>query len=123
MRLLHIFLALMFMAFASLQVNDPAPVLWILIYGSMSVVCVMGIFKYYSRKFMTVLAVGFLAYCVILWPGISEWLQQENKNVLFDDGMKMNPPYIEQSRKFLGLVICLAVLTFYFLRSIIKRSA
>ncbi len=123
MRFLHILLALMFMAFASLQVNDPDPVLWILIYGSMSVVCVMAIFEFYNRKLMVVLTVGFLTYCVILWPGISEWLQQENKSVLFDDVMKMEHLYIEESREFLGLVICLAVLSFYFLRSLRTRSS
>src|SRR5688572_17646236 len=117
MKYLHILLAIMFMAFASLQVNDPDPVLWILIYGAMSVVCVMAIFEFYSRKLMVLLAVGFLVYCFFLWPGVSEWLSQDNKSVLFDDVMKMDHLYIEEAREFLGLVICLIVLTFYFFRS------
>jgi len=121
MKFLHIFLALMFMGFASLQLNDPDPALWILIYGSMSVVCVMAIFEYYIPKLMIALAAGFLVYCVILWPGVAEWLQQENKSVLFDDVMKMDHLYIEESREFLGLLICLAVLVFYFLRSLRKK--
>lgn len=111
------------MVFASLQINDPDPVVWILIYGFMSVVCVMAIFEFYSRKLMIGLAVVFFVYCFFLWPGVAEWMRQEDKGVLFDDVMKMEYPYIEESREFLGLIICLAVLTFYFFRSLRAKSA
>ncbi len=117
MKYLSIFFALMFMAFAALQVNDPDPILWILIYGVMAVVSVMAIFDYYNRKLMTGLTVLFAAYMIILFPGVSEWLQQDNKSALFDDVMKMEYPYIEESREFLGLLICLVVLALYFFRS------
>ena len=123
MKFLHGFLALMFMAFAALQVNDPDPVLWILIYGAMSVVCVMAIFEVYNRLLLIVLAVGYSVYCFLLWPGVAEWLQQENKSALFDDVMKMEHVYIEESREFLGLLICLAVLVFYIFRSLRKKPA
>lgn len=123
MKFVHGLLAVMFMGFAYLQLNDPDPVLWILIYGAMSVVCVMAIFEYYNKKLMGVLAVGFIIYCFILWPGVAEWFQQEDKSVLFDDVMKMEYPYIEESREFLGLIICLAVLAFYFFRSSRAKSA
>lgn len=111
------------MGFASLQLNDPDPVLWILIYGVMSVVCVMAIFEFYSKKLMVVLSIAFLVYCIFLWPGVAEWLKQENKGVLFDDVMKMEYPYIEESREFLGLLICLLVLAFYFVRSLRTKLA
>ena len=113
----------MFIIFASFQVNDPDPVVWILIYGSMSVVSVMAIFEFYNRKLMILQAVLFVVYCFFLWPGVSEWLKQENKSVLFDDVMKMEHLYIEEAREFLGLIICLAVLTFYFFRSLRTKSA
>lgn len=123
MKILHILLTLMFMAFASLQLNDPDPAVWIIIYGAMAVVCVMGIFEYYNRKLLVVLGLAFIVYCVLLWPGVAEWLRQEDKGVLFDDVMKMEYPYIEESREFLGLLICLAVLVFYLIRSLRKKTA
>lgn len=123
MKYLSIFFALMFMAFAALQVNDPDPILWILIYGVMAVVSVMAIFDYYNRKLMTGLTVLFAAYMIILFPGVSEWLQQDNKSALFDDVMKMEYPYIEESREFLGLLICLVVLALYFFRSFRVKAA
>lgn len=123
MKYLSIFFALMFMAFAALQVNDPDPILWILIYGVMAVVSVMAIFDYYNRKLMTGLTVLFAAYMIILFPGVSEWLQQDNKSALFDDVMKMEYPYIEESREFLGLLICQVVLALYFFRSFRVKAA
>ena len=111
----------MFIAFAALQVNDPDPVLWILIYGIMSVVSVMAIFEYYNRKLLLGLAVLYSIYMVILFPGVSEWLRQEDKGVLFDEGMKMQYVYIEESREFLGLLICLVVLALYLFRSFRRK--
>ncbi len=123
MKYLSIFFALMFMAFAALQVNDPDPVLWILIYGVMAVVSVMGIFDFYNRKLLIGLAVLFLVYMIILYPGVAEWFRQEDKSVLFNDVMKMEYPYIEESREFLGLLICQIVLATYFFRSFSKKVA
>lgn len=121
MKFLHGFLALMFLAFAGLQFNDPDPALWILIYASMAFICMMALFKVFSKTAMGILAAGYIVYCFFLWPGVSEWLAQENKGVLFDDVMKMEHLYIEESREFLGLVICLIVLAFYTLLSLRKK--
>lgn len=123
MRIFNFLLALMFLVFAFLQVNDADPAVWILIYGAMSLVCIMAIFEFYNRKLLAGLGILFMVYCFFLWPGVAEWLQQEDKGVLFDDVMKMEYVYIEESREFLGLLICLAVLIFYLVRSARMRSA
>lgn len=120
MRILNFILALMFLAFAFVQINDPDPVVWILIYGAMATLCIMAIFKYYPRKFMIALLVLYLAYCVytlIYHPGILQWLQSENKSDIFDEVAKMENLYIEESREFLGLMICVGVLIIYMVRA------
>lgn len=117
MRVINFLLALMFLVFAFLQVNDPDPALWILIYGAMSVVCIMAIFESYNRKLLVALIMLYSVYCYFLWPGISEWLRQVDKSVLFDDVMKMEHLYIEESREFLGLVISIVVVLIYTIRS------
>jgi hypothetical protein len=118
MKILNALLALMFMGFAFLQVNDPDPALWILIYGAMAVMSVMAIFQVYNKRALWLLGVGFIVYCFILWPGVAEWLRQEDRwGVLFDDVMKMEYVYIEESREFLGLLISLVVVAFYLFRS------
>jgi hypothetical protein len=123
MRIFNFLLALMFLVFAFLQVNDPDPAIWILIYGAMSVVCVMAIFESYNRKLLIALAMLFCVYCYFLWPGVLEWLQQEDKSALFDDVMKMEHLYIEESREFLGLVISIVVVLFYIIRSYRSKQA
>ncbi|MBL7858231.1 MAG: transmembrane 220 family protein [Cyclobacteriaceae bacterium] len=118
MRVLNYILALMFLLFAFVQVNDPDPILWILIYGAMAVACVLAAFEIYPTKFLIALLVVYGLYSLVYIPGVLEWLQTDNKADLFDDVAKMEHPYIEESREFLGLLICDAVLIFYIIRSI-----
>jgi hypothetical protein len=117
MRTVNFLLAIMFLGFAFLQVNDPDPILWILIYGAMAMVCIMAMFRVYYKSVLTILAVAYIVYCIILWPGVNTWLQQDRLSVLFEEGMKMQHMYIEEAREFLGLVICLVVLGVYLFQS------
>ena len=124
MRVVNFLLAIMFLAFAFLQLNDPDPLIWILIYGVMSVFCIMAIFEFYPQKFLIATAAIFTMYSLIYIPGVLEWLRSENKSELFDEIAKMNHLYIEESREFLGLLICLTVLILYIVRSRrIQKSA
>jgi hypothetical protein len=123
MKFLNAFLALMFLSFAALQLNDPDPILWVLIYGAMVAVCMMAMYNKYNKILLSVLELFYIGYCFVLWPGVAEWWAQDDKSVLFDDVMKMEYPYIEESREFLGLVICLVVLTFYTVLAYRKKPA
>jgi hypothetical protein len=114
-RLPHLFLALLFFAFALLQINDPDPLLWIGIYLAMTGVCALAAFNKYDRTVMIVLAVGYLIYMRILFPGAMDWYQSADRSLLFDDIARMQYSYIEESREFLGLLICELVLGVYLL--------
>ncbi|PZR40572.1 MAG: hypothetical protein DI538_03745 [Azospira oryzae] len=114
-RIIHLLLALMFFAFAGLQFNDPDPLLWIAIYSAMTVLCALAAFGKYYFKVMLVLAAGYLVYMVILYPGLVDWLRSSDRSLLFDDIAKMQYPFIEESREFLGLLICEVVLVVYIL--------
>jgi len=48
--------------------------------------------------------------------GMLEWLGSPNRKLLFDNIAKMQYPYIEEAREFLGLLICIAVLLYFFVR-------
>lgn len=117
MRILNFILAVMFLVFAFVQINDPDPVIWILIYGIMAVMCVMAIFEFYPAKVTLGLLVVLAIYSFVYLPGVIEWLQKDNKALLFDDIAKMQYPYIEQAREFLGLLICIGVLIFHLFRA------
>lgn len=117
MRVVNFLLAVMFLIFAFLQLNDPDPIVWILIYGIMAVVCVLAMFEFYPRNALIILAVIYLLYSIYYFPGVKVWLSQDNKSQLFDNVAKMEHPFIEESREFLGLMINVAVLIFYIVRS------
>ena len=125
MKVLNLILAALFILFAFVQVNDPDPVLWILIYGLMAVACILAAFGYYYPKALTLLLLIYLAYSFFLIPGVFEWLRSDDRSLLFDDIAKMQHLYIEEAREFLGLVICILVLTMHLLnwRSIARRTA
>lgn len=117
MKLVNLLLAVMFMAFAFVQINDPDPIAWILIYGAMAAVCVMAAFRYYPRIFMIAQLVAYVVYAIFLFDGVKEWFAQEDRTVLFDEIAKMQHPYIEESREFLGLCICIIVLAVHLMLS------
>ena len=125
MRILNSFLALMFLAFAFVQVNDPDPILWILIYGAMAVLSVMAIFEYYVPIVLYLLGVGYAVYLILLFPGMMDWFHSADRSLLFDDLAKMQYYYIEEAREFLGLMICEIVLVFYIFlaRALAKKNA
>jgi hypothetical protein len=117
MRIINFILAVMFLIFAFVQINDPDPVIWILIYGVMAVMCILAIFEFYPGKVIAGLLVIFILYSFAYVPGVIEWLTKDNKALLFDDIAKMQYPYIEQAREFLGLMICIGVLIFHLARA------
>jgi len=120
MKVINFFLALLFLAFAFVQVNDPDPWLWILIYGNMAVLCVLAMFRMYFKIWIIVSGVLYLIYSAILFPGALEWFRSPDKALLFDDLAKMQNLYIEETREFLGLMICLGVLILHFINA--KRA-
>lgn len=117
MRIVNLILAVMFLGFAFVQINDPDPLIWILIYGLLAASCVMAAFGYYLRKVLIGMAIVLSAYAIFYFPGVREWLQQDDKAMLFDNIAKMEHSYIEESREFLGLMICVAVLILHLYRS------
>jgi Transmembrane family 220, helix len=117
MRIVNFILAVMFLLFAFVQINDPDPVIWILIYGAMAVLSIMAIFKFYPMKFMIALLVLYVLYSIVYMPGVLEWLRQDDKSMLFDDVAKMQYPYVEEAREFFGLLICIIVLVIFIIRA------
>jgi hypothetical protein len=110
MKVANLLLAVMFVIFAFLQINDPDPAIWILIYGAMAVICILAAFRIYPKKIMIALLVVYVLYSIVFLPGVNEWLGQEHKEKLFDNVAKMEHVWIEESREFLGLMICVVVL-------------
>jgi hypothetical protein len=110
MKVVNFLLALLFLVFAFVQVNDPDPLLWILIYGNMAVLSILAMFKIHLKYWVLLSALIFIVYATILSGGAWQWWQSPDKSLLFDDLAKMQNIYIEETREFLGLIICLIAL-------------
>jgi hypothetical protein len=123
LKILDGFLTLMFVAFAAVQYNDPDPGLWMLVYGSMAVACAAAILNKFSPALMIPMAGGYLILSALHVDGMLTWLSSPNRKMLFDNIAKMQYPYIEEAREFLGLLICLAVLLYLFFRHRNKKAA
>ena len=123
MKVLNLILAVMFLLFAFVQINDPDPVLWILIYGLMAVACILAAFGYYFPKVLLVMLILYIGYSFVYLSGVLVWMQSNDKAMLFDNIAKMQFPYIEESREYLGLFICVFVLVMHLLTVRRKRRA
>lgn len=110
------------MVFAGVQLNDPDPLLWTFIYFSVAGVCVLGFFSRFYPKLTLALALVLVVYSLWFVPGVRQWLGQDNRVQLFDNVAKMEHPFIEESREFLGLWIAALTLFFYALRGRARKS-
>jgi hypothetical protein len=117
MKIFNIVFALIFLTFVYVQFNDPDPMLWILIYGSMVVMCGLAVVNLYPKRVYLVLLVLFVGFSMIYIPSVLVWMQQDDLTALFDEVAKMEHLYIEESREFLGLMICVVVLVVNFLQA------
>lgn len=121
MKIINFILTLIFLLFAFVQINDPDPIVWILIYGNMAVLCVLAMFKMRFIYWLAATIVLYGIYAALLINGAWEWLQSPDRSLLFDDLAKMQYPYIEETREFLGLLICISVAVFHLLSN--KKKA
>ena len=116
-KVVNILLAVMFLGFAYLQLNDPDPVIWTSIYVAVAIVCALAAFNYYNRIVLWAMTVLYALYSLVYLPGAKVWFARDDKAQLFDNVAKMEHPFIEESREFLGLGICIIVLVIYLFRS------
>ena len=106
MKILNAFLALMFIAFACLQYNDPDPLGWILVYGVVAVLCAMAALgRPYPRWGVIATAIVIGGWMLWLLPSMVNWIGMGMPSIT--GTMQAHEPYIEEVREFLGLLIAL----------------
>jgi len=95
-------------AFASLQFNDPDPVIWVSFYTICALVpLLLVVNKFYRTIFW--IAVGICAVQLFISaPGAYQYYLHMTEEPLMQ-GMNADKPYIEECREFLGALIALAL--------------
>lgn len=108
MKITKAIIAILFLWFAYVQVNDPDPWLWVALYLYVAVMAGLAFFDNYFPKMifggMFVCAIQMIA----LLPDFYTWLVNGAPSIV--ESMKAEQPHIELTREFLGSLICILVL-------------
>ncbi|TWF45330.1 transmembrane family 220 protein [Chitinophaga polysaccharea] len=112
MKALNIFLSLMFVLFAGLQYNDPDPYVWMPIYLYSAVFCWLAARQRFYPKWYIAGILVYLLYATYKFfdqNGVEDWFTKHNAENLAET-MKATKPWIEETREFFGLFICIGAL-------------
>ncbi|MEQ9290545.1 MAG: transmembrane 220 family protein [Cyclobacteriaceae bacterium] len=116
MKIFNLFFAVLFLLFVGVQYNDPDPLLWMVIYGIVSVLFFLAAFNIRIKKvILGVIIVGAL-FSLTYIPGVYDWFTIGEPGEIVAS-MKVDKPYVEESREFFGLWIALAALIFLYKKS------
>lgn len=123
MKILNIILAVIFLLFAIVQLNDtPGDILfWVLMYSFVAVVSAFAAFKKYNM-WAILLGLAVVVYELFRkFPSIAQWFSDGMPSIV--EEMQASSPYVELAREYLGLLLCLIVLVFHYIRfSKIRRK-
>jgi len=112
LKILNAILALVFVLFAYWQFNDPDALTWVIIYLVVAALSGFAIFKKIDSKILVFLMSFFVIYTLSYTPYIIDWVRQGMPNIA--EEMKATAPYIEYTREFFGLLICLIVVGWHY---------
>lgn len=106
--LLAILACLMSIA-AAVQLNDPDPLYWTVVYASTTAIIAGRAFDNFSKFWAAVVIGGVVAGMLIAFGGFVTYVQSGDAGAIFG-AMLSSKPYVEESREFLGLAIALTAL-------------
>ena len=119
MRVANIVIAGLFALFAIVQLNDPDPFRWVLLYGVVATMFLFAAFGQIRRW----AALAFMAICVVefarLVPEFINWINMGMPTITGE--MKAKEPHIEYTREFLGLLLCILSMGFLYYQSVRKK--
>lgn len=117
MRIFTYILGVIFILFSLVQLNDPDPLLWVLIYMIPAVAALVYTHRKQSKYLLIGLAIIYLIGAVMLFPpSFQEWITAEGEASSI--GMKL--PMIEEARESMGLFLCFLMFLFLWFK---RRNA
>lgn len=114
MKILNLILSALFVAFAALQWNDPDPLHWIALYGSIAVISALAAFDRYSGWILLITMLFILFELFRLFPAFWNWFHSGMPSIT--GSMHAGTPYVEFVREFIGVAICFVAVLFHMLR-------
>ncbi len=107
--------ALLFAAFAYLNLNDPDPIAWVAAYGATAALFALAAFGRADRRAILVVAAAQFIWMCTMITGMVDWARMGFPSIT--GSMQAHEPHIEVVREFLGLLISVAALSALFLRT------
>ena len=101
--------ATLFAVMAGIQWNDPDPLYWFSVYAAVSLVMAGAVAGYRMPRFALVVLGAVIAGLLIAAPGFVDYLRSADWASI-GGRMRMDRPYIESAREFLGLLMAAAAL-------------
>lgn len=103
-----ILFTIIFTLFAYWQLNDPDPILWVPVYGSVVYVSAQAIRGKVNSELVSILFVLSLMAGIQLWSEMTAW------EGFMTDGLAMKTMNQELAREAVGLWICSAALALFY---------
>ncbi|WP_139959757.1 transmembrane 220 family protein [Flavicella sediminum] len=110
-RITNLILGALFALFALVQLNDPDPIQWVLLYGVVAVISFVANYTTIPKLLIWILFIAYLIYAGTYLSYFLDWLDIDKKTELFGK-MVYEKPYLEGTREFLGLLIAAAGLLY-----------
>jgi hypothetical protein len=111
----HLSLGILMIIFGVLQYNDPDFWLWGPVYFIPGIIALLHMKRNVKGIILKLLSGLYLLYLIFYIPDVIAWIAGGMDNIA--GSMKAEEPHIELTREFFGLVICLAILLFYYKHS------
>ena len=115
MKILNFILTAVFVLFAAVQYNDPDPHIWIPIYLFPAAVCFYAAKGQYNKTYILIGLIPMTLFMFDYIPDFIDWIKMGEPSIV--ETMKAEKPYVELTREFGGLVICVVVLVFQYFRA------
>lgn len=115
MKIVSLTLAALFFVSTALQFNDPDPLFWIALWGVSGFIALFAAFKK-CNPWIILFVLAVSSYKAFqLFPAFVTWLNDGAPSIV--ESMSAESEYIEKVREFLGLVIIIASMTFFYIRT------
>lgn len=120
MKITYLILSLVFLVFAGLQLNDPDPVPWMLVYVAISISCALVAFNKPAKWWLRGVTAAVGVWMIYASPAFFRWAGGGFPDIAGQ--MEDARPIIEETREFLGLLLAFAMML-VLLRAARKRAA
>lgn len=104
-------LCIVFLLFAYLQLNDPDPLVWVLVYAVVAVFFAVSNFIRIPGLVFYSVILAMVLFSLMHFGFFTEWLKSDDKTELVGE-MVYEKPYIEGTREFMGLLIAIGALIY-----------